>query len=259
MQPLAFLRQHHPFSELDDVSLEEVAGALEIVFTAAGDTLLTEGGPPAEAVGVIRKGALDLVTGDVVVDQLEPGDVFGFTSVMAGQPPTMTVRAVEDTLSYLVSADVIRSVFGSGSTVASVWAIARQRIRAADAVARSARGADPRFARIGTLVRRPLVRADPSITVAEAATVMREHRVSSLLLLDGDTEAIVTDRDLRSKVVAERGSFDRPAIEIATTPVRRAPASMPAGEAILEMLAHGSTISPSTTPAGSSGSSRTRT
>lgn len=239
MQPLAFLRQHHPFSELDDVSLEEVAGALEIVFTAAGDTLLTEGGPPAEAVGVIRKGALDLVTGDVVVDQLEPGDVFGFTSVMAGQPPTMTVRAVEDTLSYLVSADVIRSVFGSGSTVASVWAIARQRIRAADAVARSARGADPRFARIGTLVRRPLVRADPSITVAEAATVMREHRVSSLLLLDGDTEAIVTDRDLRSKVVAERGSFDRPAIEIATTPVRRAPASMPAGEAILEMLAHG--------------------
>jgi hypothetical protein len=36
--------------------LEEVAGALEIVFTAAGDTPLTEGGPPAEAVGVIRKG-----------------------------------------------------------------------------------------------------------------------------------------------------------------------------------------------------------
>ena len=239
MQPLAFLRQQHPFSELDDVSLKEVAGALEIVFTAAGATLLTEGGPPAESVGVIRKGALDLLTGDVVVDQLEPGDVFGFTSVMAGQPPTMTVRAVEDTLSYLVPAAVIRRVFATDSTVASVWAIARQRIRAADAVARSARGADPRFARIGTLVRRPLVRADPGITVAEAATVMRDQRVSSLLLLGGDTEAIVTDRDLRSKVLAERGSFDRPVIEVATMPIRRAPASMPAGEAILEMLVHG--------------------
>jgi CBS domain-containing protein len=147
VQPLAFLRQHHPFSELDDASLQQVAGALEIVFTASGDTLLTEGGPPADAVGVIRKGALDLVAGDVVVDQLESGDAFGFTSVMAAQPPTMTVRAVEDTLSYLVPAGVIRRVFASGSTVASVWAIARQRIRAADAVARSARGADTPVAR----------------------------------------------------------------------------------------------------------------
>src|SRR5262249_23647281 len=91
----------------------------------------------------------------------------------------------------------------------------------------------------GTLVRRPLVTADPSITVAEAATVMRDERVSSLVLHRGGTEAIVTDRDLRTKVVATRGSFDRQAIEVATQPVLRAPASMPAGEALLVMLAHG--------------------
>jgi CBS domain-containing protein len=68
---------------------------------------------------------------------------------------------------------------------------------------------------------------------------MRDERVSSLLLQDGETEAIVTDRDLRTRVVAERGSFDGPAVGIATSPVRRAPSSMTAGEAILEMLTHG--------------------
>jgi CBS domain-containing protein len=239
VQPLEFLRQYHPFSELDGDALERVGGSLEIVFIAAGETVLIEGGAVAEAVGVIRKGALELVTGDVLVDQLEPGDTYGFPSAMSQQPPSMTVRAVEDTLSYLIPANVARQVFGSPSGVATIWAIARQRIRAADAVARSARAADPRFARIGSLVRRPLVTADPSITVAQAATVMRDERVSSLLLQDGETEAIVTDRDLRTRVVAERGSFDGPAAGIATSPVRRAPSSMTAGEAILEMLTHG--------------------
>ncbi|HEX3299085.1 MAG TPA: putative nucleotidyltransferase substrate binding domain-containing protein [Actinomycetota bacterium] len=239
MQPLEFLRQYHPFSELEADALERVGGSLEIVFTPAGETVLTEGGAVADAVGVIRKGALELVTGDVLVDQLEPGDTFGFLSAMSKQPPSMTVRAVEDTLSYLIPADVARRVFGGPSGVATVWAIARQRIRAADAVARSARAADPRFARIGSLVRRPLVTADPSITVAEAATVMRDARVSSLVLQGGATEAIVTDRDLRSKVVAARGSFDGAALGVATQPVLRAPASMPAGEAILMMLAKG--------------------
>jgi CBS domain-containing protein len=239
VQPLAFLRQHHPFSELDDDALARIGSSLEIVFTPAADTLLVEAGAPAGAVGVIRKGALELVTGDVVIDQLEAGDAYGFTSVMTEQPPTVTVRAVEDTLSYLIPGDVVRRVFGTGDGVATVWAIARQRIRAADAVARSARTADPRFARIGSLVRRPLVTADPSITVAEAATMMRDQRVSSLVLQGGDIEAIVTDRDLRTKVVAERGSFDAPALQVATTPVLRAPAAMPAGEAILLMLAQG--------------------
>jgi CBS domain-containing protein len=239
VQPLAFLRQHHPFSELDDDALADVGSSLEIVFAAAGETLLVEAGAPAEAVGVIRKGALELVTGDVVIDQLEAGDAYGLTSVMTKQPPTVTVRAVEDTLHYLIPGDVVRRVFGTGGGVATVWAIARQRIRAADAVARSARAADPRFARIGSLVRRPLVTADPSINVADAAAVMRDQRVSSLVLQGGTVEAIVTDRDLRTKVVAARGSFEAPALEIATTPVLRAPAAMPAGEAILMMLAKG--------------------
>ncbi|MDP9184591.1 MAG: cyclic nucleotide-binding domain-containing protein, partial [Actinomycetota bacterium] len=95
---MAFLRQHHPFSELDDEGAAALAQALQIIHVPAGDAILTEDGPPAKAAGVIRKGALELVTGDIVVDQLEPGEVYGLTSVMTQRPPAMTVRAVEDTL-----------------------------------------------------------------------------------------------------------------------------------------------------------------
>jgi CBS domain-containing protein len=233
---MAFLRQHHPFSELTSEQLEQVRRSLQIVHLPAGEAILEEGGEPAETVGVIRKGELELVTGDVVVDLLEPGDVFGLTSVMADLPPSMTVRAVEDTLCYLIPAEVARTVLASPAASASVWAIARQRVRAADAAARTVQGADPRFARIGTLVRRRPVTIEASASIADAAAVMRDERVSSLLIEGRDGLAIVTDRDLRTRVIAERSSIDRPVIEVATSPVQVAPADTLAGEAMLRML-----------------------
>jgi len=235
---MAFLRQHHPFSELDATRLERIRAGLQIVHLAEGEAILIEGGPPADAVGVVRKGELELVTGEVVVDLLEPGDVFGLTSVLTGASPSMTVRAIEDTLCYLIPAKAARSALTSKEAVASVWAIARQRVRAADAAARAVHGADPRFARIGTLVRRPPVTIEPNATVADAAGRMRDERVSSLLIPLPDGWAIVTDRDLRTRVLAERGSHDRPVVEVSTHPVFTAEADTLAGEAMLQMLEH---------------------
>ncbi len=238
MEPMAFLRQHHPFSELNHEQLGAIAGALQIVHLPAGQAILVEGGEPADAVGVVRKGELELVTGDVVIDLLESGELFGLISVLSAQPPSMTVRAVEDTLCYLVPAAVARAVLGDETTLASVWAIARQRVRAADAVARAVQGADRRFARIGALVRRAPVTIDPNATVADAAMRMRDERVSCLLIDRPDGWAIVTDRDLRSRVLAERGSPDRPIGQIATHPVRTGDADTLAGDAMLQMLEH---------------------
>ncbi len=155
---------------------------------------------------------------------------------MTGQVPTMTVRAVEDSLCYLLPAEVARQVLSSAEAIASVWAIARQRVRAADAAARTVRDADPRFARIGTLVRRPPVTIEPGASVAEAAARMRDECVSALLIPRGEEWAILTDRDLRTRVVAERGSFDRPVEQIATHPVHVAQTDALAGEAMLQML-----------------------
>jgi signal-transduction protein with cAMP-binding, CBS, and nucleotidyltransferase domain len=60
--------------------------------------------------------------------------------------------------------------------------------------------------------------------------------VSALLIPRGEEWAILTDRDLRTRVVAERGSFDRPVEQIATHPVHVAQTDTLAGEAMLQML-----------------------
>ena len=148
---MAFLRQHHPFSELDDDGLAAVRTALTIVHVPAGDAILTEGGAPADAVGLIRKGELELSTGVVVVDLLEPGDVFGLTSVMTGQVPTMTVRAVEDSLCYLLPArggptGAVERRGGrppSGRSRGSAFALPTRRLARSATPIRASRGSAP--------------------------------------------------------------------------------------------------------------------
>lgn len=86
---------------------------------------------------------------------------------------------------------------------------------------------------------RALVTASPRISIREAGVRMRDAQVSSLLLLDGERLAgIVTDRDLRNRVVAEGLDTTRPVSDIATLAPRVLEASNPAFEALLLMARH---------------------
>ena len=64
--------------------------------------ILQQGGDPARALYVVRKGAVELLDDGSLLDQLVEGEVFGQFSLLADESPTLTVRAQEDTLCYLV-------------------------------------------------------------------------------------------------------------------------------------------------------------
>ena len=83
------------------------------------------------------------------------------------------------------------------------------------------RSADTHTNLITTPVRALLERAPvtlaPETTIIDAARVMREQRISSVLLVqDGALFGLVTDRDLRNRVVAAGLDSSRPVLEIAT-------------------------------------------
>jgi CBS domain-containing protein len=88
-------------------------------------------------------------------------------------------------------------------------------------------------------VRREPVTADPAMAVAEAAARMAGERVSSLLVPMHDGWGIVTDRDLRTRVVATGAAPDTPLGTIATFPVRTIAHDTLAGDALLAMFAQG--------------------
>ncbi len=69
------------------------------------------------------------------------------------------------------------------------------------------------MASVGDVMSRGLVQVDPTTTVAEAATVMAQRRVGSVLVMDGQRLAgIFTERDM---VRAISQSADAPTDEIA--------------------------------------------
>ncbi len=84
-----------------------------------------------------------------------------------------------------------------------------------------ARSSDPNLGLMATpvrtLLRREPVAVAPGATIIEAAQLMREQRVSSVLVLDaGRLVGIVTDRDLRNRVLAVGLDTQHPVADIHT-------------------------------------------
>lgn len=92
---------------------------------------------------------------------------------------------------------------------------------------------------VRSLVKRAPICVAPTVSIAEAARTMRDARVSSLLLVDGDRLCgIVTDRDLRNRVVAAGLDTARAVMEIATPDPLTVEVAQPAFEALLRMARH---------------------
>ena len=102
MDIAGFLRRYPPFDELTPRRLAEVARSVEIEHFPAGAVILQQGGEPASALYVVRKGAVELLDDGQVLDLLLEGEVFGQFSLLAHDVPSLTVRAHEDTLCYLL-------------------------------------------------------------------------------------------------------------------------------------------------------------
>src|SRR4029079_15356516 len=89
---------------LSGEELDEVAAACEIEYVEAGTMVLEQAvNNPGVAWGV-RRGAVELLDGDRVVDMLSEGEMFGHASLLSEWPTALAVRAAEDSLLYRLPA-----------------------------------------------------------------------------------------------------------------------------------------------------------
>lgn len=104
---------------------------------------------------------------------------------------------------------------------------------------RPIRTIDLQTAAVRTIMHAPVRTAEAGETCAAVAGRMTEQRISSVVVLDDDRLGIVTDRDLRSRLVARQLPPSTPIGEIATWDVRTVGAQTPVFEALIEMLSAG--------------------
>lgn len=232
-----FLASHPPFGGLDPPTLERAAASVRVAFFPTGDLILRQGGEHATDLYVVRKGSVGLEDADRTIDVLEPGEPFGHPSLLTGDAPMHSVRVLEDALCYLIPKEVADEVFGTTSGIGFLVASLRDRARARAAVQGVA--ADPRLARVGTVATSSTPVCSPTTTVRDAAERMTDAGATAVLVVDGELLGIVTDSDLRARIVAAGGALETPLSDVMTAPVRAIAADRLVHEALLEMLDRG--------------------
>ncbi len=226
----AFLGRFPPFDDAVEDELERLAQRSRVEHVAAGADILVEDGPPARQLYVVRAGAVELVHDDEAVSVLEVGEMFGHPSFLSGRSPAFTVRAREPSELVVIPGEAAIPHL-TGGFVASTL---RQRmVRAGEVVHAQA---DVRTAHLGDLVHRPAPICRPDDTVREAARRMAECDVSCILVETGSGYGVLTDSDLRRRVVAEGLSYDTPVSELMVEHALTVPPDRLAIDAMIDML-----------------------
>jgi CBS domain-containing protein len=236
MTPREFLRRHPPFDRLSDASLAALESALEVRFAAAGELILSVRDAENRFLHVVRKGVVRLERAGRTIELCEAGELFGAPSALAGGSPRFDAVAAEEALIYRFPVEAVRPLLADERVAAFFFESLADRLRVSSARESAALPTDFTAAARSAVHRQPLF-VDPETTVAEAARRMSTEHVSSVLVGDHQL-GILTDRDLRSRVVARGLDSRTPVRAVMTRPCRTAPAGASLFEVLLEMLEH---------------------
>jgi CBS domain-containing protein len=233
MNPIEFIRSHPPFDQLSPTSLQLIEQNLEEVSFPRGTRILSQGGAPSKHLYVIRQGAVRMTRTGRVTMVLEEGETFGYASILSGTS-SFDVVAEEDVLAYRIPERVFRTLIEQPAFAEFFLESLSKRLRRTANFETPSVGAD--FTTTAdTLITRSPVFVKPEATVAEAARVMRDAQIGSLLV-DHDPPGILTDRDFRNRVLAEGLGPETPVHKVMNYPVKSVPAETPLFGALLFLL-----------------------
>jgi CBS domain-containing protein len=213
-----------------------VAAAAELEHHRAGTTIFSQGAEPVGHLRVVRSGAVELVLDGRTLDLLGVGELFGQASMLSGLPTGFTARAHGDTTCLRIPADVARSTLGRPEALRF---LSRSLLDRGRLEPRREEAVDPADQPVASLVRRPLVVCAPDTAIREAARRMTDAGASCVVVEGGGELGILTDRDLRSRVVAAGRSADDPVAAAMTAPAVTIAADRAGSLALLDMLDRG--------------------
>ncbi|MEM8530870.1 MAG: DUF294 nucleotidyltransferase-like domain-containing protein [Chloroflexota bacterium] len=239
-----FLYEHPPFSLLSFDEIRQIAGMIAIEYFPAEQMVLMQDGTPSDYLYIVRRGSADLLRTDeqgvqVLMDTLDEGEAFGYVSLIRGSSPVVSVRTNEETLAYLLPKAVFHQLRQRHHAFAQFFAESVG-ARLDNALQIRHASADPELfqTRLGDLKNRSLVSIQPEAPVRKAAQTMREYRVSSLIVTT-TPPGIVTDRDLRNRVLADGLPDTTPINQIMSAPAITMPGDSLVFEGLMLMIERG--------------------
>ena len=234
MEALDFIEQIPPFDQLQLADLELVRQALQRVEYEAGAVMLRQGGAPSTYLNIVRSGAVELRTNGQVHHTLETGDLFGFPSMLSQEAPLADAVAVEPCVIYRIPETLFRTLLERPPFAQHFLRGLSERLRSAATVEQSVNTQGLAMPAKYLITRAPIV-VEPHATVQQAAQRMSEAGASSVLVA-ADPPGIVTDRDLRRRVLAAGRGPATPVSEVMSRPLVTLDSDTPVHGAMMRML-----------------------
>ena len=210
-----FLRSLPGFDLLDEAHLAACARDINIAYYRAGADILRVG-EENRFLHIVRSGAVELrnEAGEMMT-RLAEGDCFGFPSLMNNAPARNHSIALEDSLVYHLGASAFEAARRYSSSFDTLFIRALSDRLTMQAAPQTFRGVSGET--VSSLITRGPVSIGIDASVREVAEKMVNERVSAMLISnDGELGGIVTDRDIRTRVVAAGLAADHPVTEIMT-------------------------------------------
>ena len=227
------------FSALPESDRLDLASKLRSEAHATGSAVV-ELGRPVEYVYIVQSGFVEVrsATGKIFA-RLKSGDVFGVRAIESGSRASYRAVATEDAILLALPKDDFLALknripdftsqfepvgFERGSSDASV---ARERDAAIDMMISTARD----------LMTSGPISVEPGTSIIDAARLMRKHSVSCLpVVKDGKVIGMMTDTDLRNRVVAEAADSSRPIDDFMSTTITTLDCDALAFDALVLMM-----------------------
>jgi len=196
-----FIKTLPPFDQLTDRLINQCCKALSVIYYSKNE-LLVHVDHNQPQLYIIRSGAFEITTEKrTLIDRISEGQFFGFSGMLSGEKVVNKVHILEDGLVYQLPLKSFNYLRASSQKFDHFFNQAfAKRLRLQDEINTN----KINTSRINSIASEKMISIDSASTIQQGAMLMSEKRVSSLIIIDNNQLAgILTDRDLRNRVLAQ--------------------------------------------------------
>lgn len=211
-----FISNIHPFNNLNTFELDDLVEELDIVYFKANSIVQAQDSNP-EFLYFVLKGLIQEINDDEVLSVYSKGEIFDSVSLIKNHSKNSFV-AIEESICYALKKERFMQILSSNQQLENYFFQSiSDKLNNNILNEKNKDMANIMIAKVKDAKVHKAVVVDTNKTIYEAATIIKQEKIPTLLLKDEAGEMyIVTDSDFRQKVILNRMDYDDLVVKIAS-------------------------------------------
>ena len=211
-----FISNIHPFNNLNTFELDDLVEDLDIVYFKTNSIVQAQDSNP-EFLYFVLKGLIQEINDDEVLSVYSKGEIFDSVSLIKNHSKNSFV-AIEESICYALKKERFMQILSSNQQLENYFFQSiSDKLNNNILNEKNKDMANIMIAKVKDAKVHKAVVVDTNKTIFEAATIIKQEKIPTLLLKNEAGEMyIVTDSDFRQKVILNRMDYDDLVVKIAS-------------------------------------------